>query len=355
MKSLAVIFIAIIYFLIGQGESVGAARSSVDVKKNLIEITQKLQAYEINLSQYEKELRLLKDQEREVFASIAKQQHILASALQSIKHWKDYSPVLIALSSVSLDDLVHSFLILQSCAPKLEKQNRAILEAVKKVVELRGQIQKQGTDYSNLKAFYHEALKTQTHLFESKFQEYPIIDTPETKKLREKANELKSASLEEVLRQLQSLFTKAEDKKNSDLKLIHVAVGESQQSCQGASCPSNALKISTRAEAQIVSPCDAIVVYIGSHLEKSQLVILKRDDYFIVLSGLGSVNCRVGESVIEGEPIGCALSWAANWSINKSQNEFKSEDKVISLQLRKGTQFVDSKPYLRSVPNDKKI
>jgi septal ring factor EnvC (AmiA/AmiB activator) len=122
-----------------------------------------------------------------------------------------------------------------------------------------------------------------------------------------------------------------------------------------ASCPSNALKISTRAEAQIVSPCDATVVYIGSHLEKSQLVILKRDDYFIVLSGLGSVNCRVGESVIEGEPIGCALSWVANWSINKPQNDFKSEDKVISLQLRKGTQFVDSKPYLRSVPNDKKI
>ncbi|MBY0282296.1 MAG: hypothetical protein K2W94_09140 [Alphaproteobacteria bacterium] len=355
MKNFTVIFIAIICFLTSHGEAAGEAHLPIDVKKNLIEITQKLQAYEVNLSQYEKELGLLKGQEQEVFASIAKQQHILASALQSIKHWRDYSPVLIALSSVSLDDLVHSFLILQSCAPKLEKQNRAILAAVKKVVELRAQIQKQGTDYANLKAFYHEALKTQAHLFESKFQEHPVLDTSEIKRLREKVNDLKSAPLEEVLKQLQSFFSKSEDAKDSDLRLIHVAVGDLQQSCQGEPCPNNILRISTRSEAQIVSPCDATVVYIGSHLEKSQLVILMRRSYFIVLSGLGSVNCRVGENVTEGEPIGCALSWTTNWSTNKPQSNFKNEDKVVSLQLRKGTQFVDSKPYLRSIPNDKKV
>lgn len=360
MKILSVVFIFII-FLGSHKESAEAAQGLVDVKKNLIEITQKLQTYEVSLSQNEKELKLLKEQEREIFASIAKQQHILASALQSIQHWREYSPVLIALSSISLDDLVHSFLVLQSCAPRLEKQNRSILEAVKKVVALRKQIQKQGADYSNLKAFYQEGLKTQAHLFESKFHEYPIPDTSEINQLQEKANNLESASLEEVLTQLRSFFSKAEDKKGSDLKLIHVAVGEPLQVCKGASCPPGSaddnltVKISTRPEAQVVSPCDATVVYIGSQLEKSQLIILKRDEYFVVLSGLGSVSCRVGENVLEGEPVGCALSRAANWPINRSQKDFKNEEKIINLQLRKGTQFVDYKPYLRPASNDKKI
>ncbi len=357
MKRFQIFFIAIISFLESQQGSAHSIEIQEDVKKSLIQITQKLQNYEMNLSGVEKELKLLKNKEREVFALVARQQHILVSTLQSLKHWREYSPILIALSSVSLDDLVHSFLILQSCAPKLERQNRSILDALKKVVELRSQIQKHNDDYIKLKGYYQESLKSQADLFETKFQEYPLPETPEIKKLQEIAKEFKTASLQEVLTQLSSFFSKTEDKKDPELKLIHVAVGESFQSCKGSSClPGGtkndlAIKVSTRGEAQVVSPCDAMVVYIGSAAEKSQLIILKKDEYFVVISGLGSVNCRIGESVQEGEPIGCALSWAAN----EFRTDFKSEEKVINLQLARGLQFIDSTPYLRHTSNDKKI
>lgn len=361
MKSLRVVSIVLFWLVGGYSSFVYAEQSKPDVKKELILITQKLQNYELTLSEQEKTLRLLKKQEHEAFTLIAKQQHVLASALQSLKHWRDYSPILIALSSVSLDDLVHSFLVLQSCAPRLDKQNRSILEAIKKVGELRAQIQKQGTDYINLKALYQEGLKAQAALFESKFQDYPLSDSLDVKKLQEKTQALKTASLEEVLSQLQALFQNTGEKKGADLKLIHVAVGERLQACKGADCSplssdnNFAIRISARPEAQVVSPCDAMVVYIGSQSEKSQLVILKQDTYFIVLSGLGSVNCRVGENVLEGEPIGCALSRTANALTNEGTKDFKSEEKIINLQLRKGTQFVDSTPYLRPTSNDKKI
>ena len=357
MKSLKVILVVIACLLKGQHASSQTVQTLEDIKRNLIQITQKLQTYEVSLLGIEKEIKLLKSQEREVFTLIAKQQHILASALQSLQHWREYSPILIALSSVSLDDLVHSFLVLQSCAPRLEKQNRSILETVKMVVELRGQIQKQTDDYTNLKGYYQEGLKFQADLFEAKFQECSLPETPVVKKLHERAEELKSAPLHEILAQLASLFSKTEIKKESELKLVHIAVGEPFQECKGASCPPSAksnplaIKISTRGEAQVVSPCDATVIYIGSHLEKSQMVILKKDEYFIVLSGLGSVNCRIGENILEGEPIGCALSGAAN----ELHKDFKNEEKIISLQLLKGMQFIDSTPYLRSIPNDKKI
>lgn len=356
MKSLCIITICLIGIYSG---FVYAEPPIAHVKKELILVTQKLQSYEQTLSGQEKELRLLRKQEHEAFTLIAKQQHVLASALQSLKHWRDYSPILIALSSVSLDDLVHSFLVLQSCTPRLDKQNRSILEAIKKVGELRAQIQKLGTDYINLKTVYQEGLKTQATLFESKFQDDHIADTLETKQLQEKAKLLKTAPLEEVLNQLQAFFASMGEKKGSDLKLIYVAVGEHQPVCKVADCssPSNnfTMRISVRPEAQVVSPCDARVVYIGSQSEKSQLVILRQDSYFIVLSGLGSVNCRVGESLIEGEPIGCALSRTANALTTEGGKDFKSEEKIINLQLRKGSQFLDLTPYLRPISNDKKI
>ena len=124
MKSLKVILVVIACLLKGQHASSQTVQTLEDIKRNLIQITQKLQTYEVSLLGIEKEIKLLKSQEREVFTLIAKQQHILASALQSLQHWREYSPILIALSSVSLDDLVHSFLVLQSCAPRLEKQLR---------------------------------------------------------------------------------------------------------------------------------------------------------------------------------------------------------------------------------------
>ncbi|NBT85790.1 MAG: hypothetical protein EBT45_04745, partial [Alphaproteobacteria bacterium] len=71
MKRFQIFFIAIISLLESQQGSAHSIEIQEDVKKSLIQITQKLQNYEMNLSGVEKELKLLKNKEREVFALIA--------------------------------------------------------------------------------------------------------------------------------------------------------------------------------------------------------------------------------------------------------------------------------------------
>jgi septal ring factor EnvC (AmiA/AmiB activator) len=328
-----------------------AAQTILNIKTDLIKITQELQACEVSLSQNEKDFKLLKKREQQIFKSIANQQHLLAAAFRSIQHLKDYSPILVALSSVSLEDLVHSLLIVQSCAPRLEKQNRSILESLKAIVEIREQIQRQSSDYRRLKEIYNKNLRSQSSLFESKFHQHSFSITPELEKLRQKSDLLKSMSLEKVLKELDVFLAKEQAEENSDLKLINIAVGRKLPERDN----NKEIKISARPEAQIVSPFDAIVVYTGAIPGKSQFIVLKRGPYFAIIEGLGSINCRVGENVLEGEPIGCALSWTSISHSDQLQKKLKNEEKIISLQLRKGTQIIDSSLYLRPTPDDKKI
>ncbi len=68
---------------------------------------------------------------------------------------------------------------------------------------------------------------------------------------------------------------------------------------------SKGIKIETRANATVVTPYDAEVAYRGPFLNYGQLVILKhRGDYHTLLAGFTRIDVKVGDFLLEGEPIG---------------------------------------------------
>jgi len=74
---------------------------------------------------------------------------------------------------------------------------------------------------------------------------------------------------------------------------------------QGAAPPSQGVMLRTIAGAQIVSPAGGEVAYAGVFRSYGQVLILNLDGgYALVLTGLGSVRARVGETVNSGQIIG---------------------------------------------------
>jgi len=73
----------------------------------------------------------------------------------------------------------------------------------------------------------------------------------------------------------------------------------------GAGSPSQGVALRTRAAAQVVSPAAGEVTYAGSFRSYGQVLILNFDGgYALILTGLDTINARVGESVRAGQPVG---------------------------------------------------
>lgn len=68
---------------------------------------------------------------------------------------------------------------------------------------------------------------------------------------------------------------------------------------------SQGVRLTTRASAQVISPAAGEVAYAGSFRSYGQVLILNLDGgYAVVLTGLQTINARVGDRVRAGQPVG---------------------------------------------------
>ena len=98
------------------------------------------------------------------------------------------------------------------------------------------------------------------------------------------------------------------------------------------------LSFETYANAHVISPIKGSIVFTGFLPSFGQVVILKQDDFFCVMTGLGAVHCFLGDTLLQGEPIGRMPP------ADKSIRTFK-----LRMELHKGGQHLDPRPYLSAV------
>ena len=102
--------------------------------------------------------------------------------------------------------------------------------------------------------------------------------------------------------------------------------------------PSEGIFIRPRPGAQVVSPFDARVEFAGPFGSYRGLLILNvGDNYYIVLAGMAVTFASAGQSVLAGEPIGAM-----------PENGQPAPD--LYLELRRGDNAVDPRPWLRTGP-----
>lgn len=103
-------------------------------------------------------------------------------------------------------------------------------------------------------------------------------------------------------------------------------------SSAGKNATSKGITLLTRRNAQITSPYDSEVVFTGPFLNYGRMIILRHsDDFHTLLAGLTKIDVRVGQFLLEGEPIG---------AMGESDNA-NSDDHKLYIELRKNNQPVN--------------
>ncbi|MFD0916544.1 murein hydrolase activator EnvC family protein [Pseudahrensia aquimaris] len=99
----------------------------------------------------------------------------------------------------------------------------------------------------------------------------------------------------------------------------------------------------TRPNARVRSPSDGWVVYAGPFRSYGNILILNAgDSYRYILSGMDSLNVRVGQFVLAGEPVGrMGLTQVAS----ATALDLSSTQPVLYVELRQGGKPIDPTPW----------
>ena len=108
--------------------------------------------------------------------------------------------------------------------------------------------------------------------------------------------------------------------------------------------------ITTRAGAQVTSPCDGWVVYAGVFRNYGQVLILNAGGgYHVVLAGMDRISVDVGQFVLTGEPVavmGTGPQMAASLAAGSNQP-------VLYIEFRKDGTPVDPSPWWAASEGEK--
>lgn len=104
---------------------------------------------------------------------------------------------------------------------------------------------------------------------------------------------------------------------------------------------SQGISIRTRAQAQVVSPCDGWVVYAGRFRSYGQLLIISAGGgYHVLLAGMEDINVNPGQFVLAGEPVA---------TMGREGGEAAAQDSssqaILYVEFRKNERPIDPNPW----------
>ncbi len=101
--------------------------------------------------------------------------------------------------------------------------------------------------------------------------------------------------------------------------------------------------IATRAGSRVTSPTDGWVVYAGAFRSYGQLLILNTGDgYHVLLAGMDRIDAELGQFVLTGEPVGVMgnTKWASASTLGLG-----SSQPVLYVEFRKDGSAIDPTPW----------
>ncbi len=109
--------------------------------------------------------------------------------------------------------------------------------------------------------------------------------------------------------------------------------------------------IATRPGSNVTSPADGWVVYSGPFRSFGQLLILNTGDgYHVLLAGLNRIDAELGQFVLTGEPVG--VMGATQWA-SASTFGLGSTQPILYVEFRKDGRAVDPTPWWARTEEEK--
>jgi len=252
--------------------------SQKDVQQKLIKISSAIQDHEVELSKVEYDLDHARAEENAILGELDHHNQRLMETIHYLRHATQYSPLLAMLSASKPEDVIHSSMLLRSITPEIHVRNQQLLEKVRTLSHIRAQLEAKQNQLRDITFHYHQ----------------------------EREN------LDLLLKNRSAMNNPLEEKRENDSEhftLVIPVMGKliptyGNPSPEWASFTQGIL-FSTRVGAQVVSPISGTIAFSGDYAKgEGKMVIVETPNSHIVMSGLGSLNCTIGQHITAGEPIG---------------------------------------------------
>lgn len=252
--------------------------SQKTAQQKLINIASAIQNHEAQLSAVEHDLNQARAEEDAILGELDHHNQRLMETIHYLRHATQYSPLLAMLSASKPEDVIHSSMLLRSITPEIHARNQQLLEKVKTLSHIRAQLEAKQNKLHDITFHYHQ----------------------------EREN------LDMLLKNRSTTSNSLEEKSENDsgpLTLITPVVGKiiptyKNPNPEWASFTQGVL-FTTRVGAHVISPLSGTIAFAGDYAKgQGNMVIVETPNSHIVMSGLGSLNCTVGQKITAGEPIG---------------------------------------------------
>jgi len=356
-------------------------RDRETLNSRIISTSDNIKGLETQLSDTERRLRALGENEDAVRLSLISRQDILAEVLGALQRIGRRPPPALAVRPSDALSAVRSAILLNAVMPELKVETEALaadleeLQRLKMVIaeeknRLRGDAMRLAEEKSRLELLL--SAKRQEH-------QRSVKDLQEEK---DRAEELaaQAGSLQELIATLEAEIDSAREaaeksrqaaldaRKNASRKFdpfsdpgrlapaiaFEDAKGRLPQPVAGTllkdfgqddefGSVTEGQSIATRPGSNVTSPADGWVVYSGPFRSFGQLLILNTGDgYHVLLAGMDRIDAELGQFVLTGEPVG--VMGATQWA-SASTFGLGSTQPILYVEFRKDGRAVDPTPW----------
>jgi len=356
-------------------------RDRETLNAKIIGTSDTIKGLETKLSDTERRLRALGDNEDAVRLSLIARRDILAEVLAALQRIGRRPPPALAVRPSDALSAVRSAILLNAVMPELKVETEALaadleeLNRLKSVIaeeknRLRGDAMRLAEEKSRLElllsAKRQEHQKSVLVLQEEKeraatlaeqagsLQELIATLEQEIESAREAAEKSRQASLDAKQRNKRNFDPFADPGRLAPAISFDEARGQLPQPVSGTLLKdygqddefgslTEGQSIATRPGSNVTSPADGWVVYSGPFRSFGQLLILNTGDgYHVLLAGMDRIDAELGQFVLTGEPVG--VMGATQWA-SASTFGLGSTQPILYVEFRKDGRAIDPTPW----------
>lgn len=364
-------------------------RDRETLNAKIISTSDTIQGLETELTDTERRLMSLGENEDAVRLSLIARRDILAEVLAALQRLGKRPPPALAVRPSDALSAVRSAILLNAVMPELKVETEALaadlqeLQRLKSVIaeeknRLRGDAMRLAEEKSRLElllsAKKQEHLKSVEVLKEEKERAAELAEQAgslqelianlevEIESARDAAEKSRQASLTANRNASRNFDPFADPGRIAPAIAFDDARGRLPQPVAGTMLKgfgqedefgglTEGQSIATRPGSNVTSPADGWVVYSGPFRSFGQLLILNTGDgYHVLLAGLDRIDAELGQFVLTGEPVG--VMGATQWA-SASTFGLGSTQPILYVEFRKDGRAIDPTPWWSRTEEEK--
>ncbi len=355
----------------------------------IINTADTIRGLETELTDTERRLRSLGENEDAVRLSLIARRDVLAEVLAALQRIGRRPPPALAVRPSDALSAVRSAILLNAVMPELRVETEALAADLEELQRLKAVIAKEERRLrGDAMRLAEEKSRLELLLSAKRLEHTKTVRVLADEKRRAEELAARAGSLKELIADLEaeidSAREAAEKSRQAALKTgrtrsrefdpfsdpgrlapaiaFQDALGRLPQPVSGTVLKdfgqedefggvTEGQSIATRPGSNVTSPADGWVVYSGPFRSYGQLLILNTGDgYHVLLAGMDRIDAELGQFVLAGEPVG--VMGATQWA-SASTFGLGSTQPILYVEFRKDGRAVDPTPWWARTEEEK--